>query len=161
MVQLQFETELSNYDPSQADSRNLPHKKPLGVGEGLVSALPFTDFEVEHILNSYITELEHIQFDLIHLGLGTDGHMASLFPASDFETTQSVQLTFPTAGLEPQVQRLSLSLHTINAALVKQFFVTGRSKKAILEQIRNGADYPAARVQNAEWWLDQAASLGE
>ena len=85
------------------------------------------------ILKSYQTELEGVQFDLVHLGLGTDGHMASLFPATNLELDAPAQLTFPTLGLEPQVPRLSLSLQTINAALVKQFFVTGTSKKDILE----------------------------
>jgi 6-phosphogluconolactonase len=115
-----------------------------------------TEQNVFIALGEYSGEVKDIQFDLIHLGLGTDGHMASLFPATNLETTQSVQITFPTAGLEPQVQRISLSLHTINAALVKQFFVTGSSKQAILENIRNKADYPAARVTNAQWWLDEA-----
>jgi 6-phosphogluconolactonase len=117
-----------------------------------------TERNVFIALGEYSGEVKDIQFDLVHLGLGTDGHMASLFPATNLETTQSVQITFPTAGLEPQVQRITLSLHTINAALVKQFFVTGSSKQAILENIRNGADYPAARVTDAQWWLDQAAS---
>ncbi len=173
-VQTRLETEMENHvllqgdhflttttAPSGLGRKGLPYKKPFAVGEGLVPSLPFTDSDFEHILKSYITELEGLQFDLIHLGLGTDGHMASLFPATNLEMNALAQLTFPTAGLEPQVQRISLSLQTINAARVKQFFVTGTSKKPILEQIRNGVDYPAAQVQNAQWWLDQAASTDE
>jgi 6-phosphogluconolactonase len=98
-------------------------------------------------------------FDLAHLGLGPDGHTASLFPATpDLETDASVVQTFPTPGLEPQVPRVSLSLRVINAARVKQFFVTGSSKRPILERINSGEDLPARRVQGAEWWLDAEAA---
>ncbi len=152
---------LSGVVASGLGRKGLPYKKPFAVGEGLVPSLPFTDSDFEHILKSYQTELEGVQFDLVHLGLGMDGHMASLFPATNLELNALAQLTFPTPKLEPQVPRLSLSLQTINAARVKQFFVTGTSKKNILEQIKNGADYPAARVQNAQWWLDKAASTDE
>ena len=153
------------------DERLVTHDNPnsnyLMIQEALLKKISIppenvhciqTELEPDAALSAYQTELEGIQFDLIHLGLGTDGHTASLFPATDLETTLSAQITFPTAGLEPQVQRISLSLQTINAALVKQFFVTGSSKKSILEEIRIGVDYPAARVQNAAWWLDQAAT---
>ena len=153
------------------DERLVTHDNPnsnyLMIQEALLKKISIppenvhciqTELEPDAALSAYQTELEGIQFDLIHLGLGTDGHTASLFPATDLETTLSAQITFPTAGLEPQVQRISLSLQTINTALVKQFFVTGSSKKSILEEIRIGVDYPAARVQNAAWWLDQAAT---
>ncbi len=159
-----FQVGMSNYFLTQDDPEGFPYSsKPLVFPEHARygqedPAHPFTDHIFEQILSAYQTQLEGVQFDLVHLGLGPDGHMASLFPASDLEVNALAQLTFPTAGLEPQVQRISLSLPTINAARVKQFFVTGSSKREILGKLRNGEDYPAARVTNAQWWLDEVAN---
>ena len=108
---------------------------------------------------SALSPLPSAVFDLIHLGVGPDGHTASLFPSTpNLETDSPVLETFPTLGLEPQVARVSLSLQVLNAARVKQFFVTGAGKKPILERIQRGEDLPAARVVGAEWWLDAAAA---
>jgi 6-phosphogluconolactonase len=116
-----------------------------------------TELEPEQALESYKHLVQHLQLDLIHLGLGPDGHTASLFPASNLESDAAALLTFPTVGLEPQVQRISLSLQKINEARVKQIFVTGSSKQVIVQQILLGMDFPATRLKDAEWWFDKAA----
>ena len=123
-----------------------------GELEGAVAVAAYTA-ELEGVFGSSTV------FDLVHLGIGPDGHTASLFPTTpNLETDLPVLETFPTPGLEPQVARVSLSLRVLNAARVKQFFVTGANKKPILERIKNGENLLAARVENAEWWLDAAAA---
>lgn len=105
------------------------------------------------------------QFDLILLGLGNDGHTASLFPGTAVLQEQShlVQAYY----LEPQdMFRITLTAPCINQAK-KVIFITYGEKKAsalaeILEGGRNTEKYPAQLIQaqNGEtiWLVDEAAA---
>lgn len=102
------------------------------------------------------------RFDWIFLGLGADGHTASLFPNND--TFDS----FTTIARHPQSnqKRISLTLPVINAAKKVSFMVTGENKRDIVDTIlrqRSGFEnYPAGKVNPAdgvlEWHLDTAAA---
>jgi 6-phosphogluconolactonase len=67
--------------------------------------------------------------DLVLLGLGPDGHTASLFPGRpEVEETQRLVVGVPEAGMEPYVPRVSLTLPVINAAREVVFLVAGEGK---------------------------------
>jgi 6-phosphogluconolactonase len=102
-------------------------------------------------------------FDLVFLGLGRDGHTASLFPAQA-PLEEGERWVVAVKGGDPEVNRLTLTLPTINQAKEVVFLVSGKAKaevvKAVIEDDVEG--FPASRVRPAilTWLLDRdAASL--
>lgn len=104
-------------------------------------------------------------FDLILLGMGDDGHTASLFPGTDILEVpdQSVAAVYvPAKG----VWRISLTLPTLNHASHVLFVISGAGKAERLRQVLypepGQSPYPAQRVApvmgTVEWYLDQAAA---
>lgn len=77
--------------------------------------------------------------DLVLLGLGEDGHTASLFPNSPAlaETGRMVAAVKSGPGITPAVTRLTLTLPVLNAARMVVFMVSGQSKHPALKQVLN------------------------
>lgn len=97
-------------------------------------------------------------FDVIHLGVGDDGHTASLFPgqpALDERERWVLPVVYDTS--KPPVPRLTLTLPVLNAARLAFFLVSGQGKVALAKDILEGrgAGYPASRVRPAGelFWL--------
>ena len=100
--------------------------------------------------------------DLIHLGLGADGHTASLFPNAPTLDAGPDELAFATEdpnGRNPH-PRLTVTLPVIDAARLVVFTVTGDAKRDAIAALRRGDDIPAARVraERIVWLVDRAAS---
>jgi 6-phosphogluconolactonase len=104
-------------------------------------------------------------FDLILLGLGEDGHTASLFPeTSALDVTDRWVVVNPVLKLE--TSRLTLTIPVINAAKAVTFLVAGEDKAEVLEEILEGDADPRAcpakfvRPENGDltWMVDRAAA---
>jgi 6-phosphogluconolactonase len=104
------------------------------------------------------------RFDLVWLGMGRDGHTASLFPGA-LAVEERRRWVIPcTAGTGSVVaKRMTFTLPLINAARAVLFVVAGADKAAALRSVRSGSrDLPAARVRaRSTLWLLDAAAAGE
>ena len=84
------------------------------------------------------------QFDLVLLGLGEDGHTASLFPSHEWGTTPNAPGAIAVHDApKPPPDRVSLSAQRLSAAHQVMFLVTGASKQQAVKDWRNGVNIPA------------------
>ncbi|HEY0105210.1 MAG TPA: 6-phosphogluconolactonase [Rhizomicrobium sp.] len=98
-------------------------------------------------------------FDATLLGLGTDGHTASLFPHSP-ALAERERWVLPVVGAKPE-PRITLTYPALESSRLVGFLVTGADKAPVLKRIRDGvSDDPAARLcapGGAVWFADRAA----
>ena len=87
------------------------------------------------------------EFDLVLLGLGEDGHTASLFPDHELGVAQdSPDIILVRDAPKPPLARLSLSANRLSRALQVLFLVTGAGKKTAVTRWKNGELLPAAAI---------------
>jgi 6-phosphogluconolactonase len=105
------------------------------------------------------------ELDFLLLGLGPDGHMASLFPGSPQLDVTDRRATHGPAGLEPWVERVTFTLPTIQSAKRIVFIVAGESKADAVARAVGGEitrDVPSSLSRLApvtvEVYLDDAAA---
>lgn len=143
---------------------------PLGIPESNVHPMPtYLDDpdEAAHVyektLRSHFGD-EAPAFDLVLLGIGLQGHTASLFPGSPALEEKERWVVAVEVSARPPL-RLTLTLPAINAGKRVFFLVSGKGKQPIVAKLRDlgpeeSRDYPAALVRPqgpVTLYLDQAA----
>jgi len=169
------------------DERFVPPDDPESnygmISAALISkiAIPFeniypmpTEYEdPDEAADAYETELVNFvsrkitslpRFSLVLLGLGGDGHTASLFPGSDsLKSNRMVTASVSPIGIK---NRLTLTLPVINNAESIIFLVSGKKKAKILKKVLEDSpeDYPAGLVKPSQgklvWQVDKPAYSG-
>jgi 6-phosphogluconolactonase len=154
--------------PAGDPGRNLTHlreslltRAPLEPGQ--IHSMPVESRDLEEAAREYASTLESLagsppMLDLVHLGLGPDGHTASLVPGDPVldVTDRDVALTNVYMGH----RRMTLTFPVINRARKILWVVTGSEKAAMLARLRAGdPSIPAGRIrpQNAFVIADRAA----
>jgi len=105
------------------------------------------------------------RFDVIHLGLGDDGHTASLFPGSPALHEAQALVAVVHDAPKPPPERLTLTLPVINAARAVLFMVQGASKRDALARVRRrDPAVPASHVLPVDGelrFIVDRAAMGE
>lgn len=148
--------------------------KPLAIAERNIfrwrteletSAAIAADYELQIVNFFALTDDEFPRFDLILLGMGGDGHTASLFPATS-ALDETVKIAVDNLVEKLEATRLTLTFPVINAARQVIFLVKGADKAAVLKKVLEGAaappPLPAQNVKPASgelfWLVDTAAA---
>ncbi|MGA9875009.1 MAG: 6-phosphogluconolactonase [Solirubrobacteraceae bacterium] len=132
--------------PAGDESRNLTHLRESLPAESLsrVHPMPVEASDLEAAARDYANQLpEH--FDLIHLGLGPDGHTASLVPGDPVleVNDRDVALTEP----YQEHRRMTITYPVINRARALLWLITGADKLDALRRLRaHDRSIPAGRV---------------
>lgn len=143
--------------PSGDPERNLTHLREsllshAPLAERRLHAMPVEDADLEGAALRYAGEMVEVVgsppvLDVVHLGLGADGHTASLVPGDPaLEVTDADVAT--TAGLYQERRRMTVTYPLLERARRVLWIVTGAEKREMLGRLREGdTSIPAGRVR--------------
>ena len=129
-------------------TRNLTNlERILAECRPTIVAMPVNDEDLDEATASYAVQLPE-RFDLVHLGLGPDGHTASLIPGDP--VLEVLDRLVAITGVYQGEQRMTLTYEALSRADQLLWLVTGADKRTALSQLLRGdPSIPAATVEAA------------
>jgi 6-phosphogluconolactonase len=110
--------------------------------------------EAAKIYREAISSVE--SFDIAFLGMGEDGHTASLFPQN--KALQDARSVVPVYNSpKPPAERVSLSVDTLKKAGCRIVLAAGAGKAAIIARIKKGEALPINSIGDIHWYVDKTA----
>jgi 6-phosphogluconolactonase len=144
---------------SYAPASNI-HPIPTDTG-GPEQAARRYESELKSFYGAEILDPVRPLFDVVLMGVGPDGHTASLFPNDPaLDEADRWVVGVPQAHVEPFVPRVTLTLPALGSCREMLFEVSGPEKRAILTRVLAGENLPANRTHSAGetiWLVDRAA----
>lgn len=148
--------------------RSHPLRNDAQIQQALFDDVSIPAVQIHHMLadagfdvavSDYEKKIRHaMPFDLVILGLGEDGHTASLFPGQEHDQNQEV-VGVRNAPKQPS-ERISLNYPALNNARKVMFIIEGEDKQAAVETWLAGNDIPASRIagiDGTDVYLDRLA----
>jgi 6-phosphogluconolactonase len=135
--------------PAGSDERNLTHLvESLSIGaQGSIRPMPVTDADLEAAADRYAESLPEDAIDLAHMGLGPDGHCASLVPGDPVLDVTDRRVAVTTGEYEG-VRRMTLTYAELNRVRSLLWVVTGEEKRDALQKLlARDPSIPAGRVE--------------
>ena len=146
--------------------------RPVPIAESNVHRIK-TDLDPVEASREYSLTLKRFatpaldwpRFDMVYLGMGEDGHTASLFPGSPLDVTEPV-ISVTAQYQDRPAQRVTLTPLVFNDANMVVFMATGEKKAVTLAEVLSGRYnpelYPAQRIEPKDgkliWLVDQEAA---
>ena len=152
-------------DADRNDAATLAAWERGGALPAYVHAMPAEEADLEAAASTYAECIQSVcgahALDVCLLGIGEDGHFASLFPAHDGLSELSPVFAIYDSP-KPPAKRLSISLAMISACKQCHILALGEAKGAVFKAVReNGAQqqYPISLLptEQCAWYLDEAA----
>ncbi len=106
------------------------------------------------VYRKMINDIE--QFDIAFLGMGEDGHTASLFPGNKALHDERSVVAVYNSPKAPD-ERVSMGMNTLKNALCRIVLASGEGKADIISQIQSGDALPINSIGDIEWFVDKAA----
>lgn len=129
------------------------------IPQGIFHTIP-TEQGIEKAVELFNAELKDLAvIDIVFLGMGEDGHTASLFPGNAaLNDDRDIVPVYNSP--KPPDERVSFGIHKLSAARIRMVLTGGVSKAKILSRIKEGEKLPINVIGDINWFVDKSAFPG-